>query len=181
MGLGWEDVLLFRRIKSVVRQSRLAVACGLVAAILCGAPAAWAGELVAGLAAYQNGDYARALAEFQPLADEGDITAQYYMGELYLKGQGVPQDFEKAVKWYAMAAEYGHGAAQANLGALLTLGLGTRRDLETAYYWQILSVVWTDTALRRAAFRSLMEVAPQLTEDEKKTLGAAANEAWSLR
>ena len=53
--------------------------------------------------------------------------------------------------------------------------------METAYYWQILSVVWTDTALRRAAFRSLSEVAPQLTEQEKDTLGAAAGEAWSLR
>jgi len=176
-----EGVLLSSIIESVVARCRLGLACGAAVIFLCWAPAASAGELVAGLAAYQNGDYARALAEFQPLADDGDITAQYYMGELYLKGQGVPQDFEKAVEWFALAAEYGHGHAQANLGALLTLGLGTRRDLETAYYWQILSVVWTDTALRRAAFRSLSEVAPQLTEDEKGTLGAAADEAWSLR
>lgn len=169
------------QLESVLRRGRIGFVGGIVALFLGYGQAAWSGEIVAGLAAYQNGDYARALAEFQPLADEGDITAQYYMGELYLQGQGVPQDFEKAVKWFSQAAEYGHGHAQANLGALLTLGLGARRDLETAYYWQILSVVWTDTALRRAAFRSLSEVAPQLTETEKTTLGSAANEAWSLR
>lgn len=164
-----------------VTRNHLAIACTLVLLAFASATSGQAGELVAGLAAYQNGDYDRAREEFLPLADEGDITAQYYMGELFLKGKGVPQDFEKAVEWFALAAEYGHGHAQANLGALLTLGLGTRRDMETAYYWQILSVVWTDTALRRAAFRSLPEVAPQLTADEKNTLGSTAGEAWSLR
>lgn len=173
--------MLLGYFQSVLRRGRMGLICGVTTLFLGWGHTALAGEIVAGLAAYQNGDYARALSEFQSLADEGDITAQYYMGELYLQGQGVPQDFEKAVKWFSLAAEFGHGHAQANLGALLTLGLGTRRDLETAYYWQILSVVWTDTALRRAAFRSLSEVAPQLTANEKTTLGSAANEAWSLR
>ena len=173
--------MLLRFIDRSLARSRRAIALALISLVFAWAAPLKAGELVAGLAAYQNGDYERAREEFKTLADDGDITAQFYMGELYLKGKGVSQDFEKAVEWFAKAAEYGHGHAQANLGALLTLGLGTRRDLETAYYWHILSVVWTDTALRRAAFRSLSEVAPQLTEDEKDTLGAAADEAWSIR
>ena len=33
-----------------------------------------------GLAAYEEGDYAAALREWRPLADEGDLDAQFYLG-----------------------------------------------------------------------------------------------------
>jgi hypothetical protein len=37
---------------------------------------------------------------------------------MYEKGQGVPQDYKEAVKWYRLAAEQGYADAQTNLDAL---------------------------------------------------------------
>jgi hypothetical protein len=55
-------------------------------------------DFQAGLAAYDQGDYATALKEFLPLAQQGDVKAQFNMGILYEKGQGVPQDFQEAFR-----------------------------------------------------------------------------------
>ena len=83
---------------------------------------AWAG-FDEGWAAYQRGDYAIALEEFLPLANDGDARAQYYLGRMYYEGYGVPQDKAAAVKWYRRAAEQGDAGAQATLDSLETTGV----------------------------------------------------------
>ena len=45
-----------------------------------------------GLAAYDADDFAAALKEFTPLAEAGDAYAQYNLGQVYRRGQGVLQD-----------------------------------------------------------------------------------------
>ncbi len=45
-----------------------------------------------GEAAYQRGDYATALREWRPLAEQGNARAQYGLGLMCRKGGGVPQD-----------------------------------------------------------------------------------------
>ena len=50
-----------------------------------------------GLTAYKNGDYATALKEWKPLAEQGDLDAQYNLDLIHRKGLGVPQDDEEAV------------------------------------------------------------------------------------
>ena len=45
-----------------------------------------------GLTAYESGDYATALREWEPLAEQGDADAQFFLGEMYWRGQGVPQN-----------------------------------------------------------------------------------------
>jgi hypothetical protein len=47
-------------------------------------------------AAYKKGDYATAMSEWQDLADLGFASAQYHVGIMYLKGQGVKVDQKKA-------------------------------------------------------------------------------------
>ena len=42
-----------------------------------------AADYEAGVDAYKRGDYATALREFQPLAEQGDADAQYYLGVMY--------------------------------------------------------------------------------------------------
>ena len=61
----------------------------------------------AGLKAYSVGDYEAALEEWRPSAEQGDALAQYNLGFMYSNGEGVPQDYAEAVKWYRMAAEQG--------------------------------------------------------------------------
>ena len=80
---------------------------GLTIALLIGLVApAWAG-VAEGVAAYKRGDYATALREYRPLAEQGDAAAQAALGVIYHYGQGVPQDYAEAVRWYRKAAAQG--------------------------------------------------------------------------
>jgi len=45
-------------------------------------------------------------------AEAGDATAQYNLGVMYSKGEGVAQNDQEAVKWYRLAAEQGHSLSQ---------------------------------------------------------------------
>ena len=49
--------------------------------------------------------------EMRKAAEEGDPVAQRYLGVCYQNGQGVPQDYHEAIKWFRRAAEQGHAAA----------------------------------------------------------------------
>ena len=59
------------------------------------------------VSAYQRGDFLTAAKTFRKLAEQGDAAAQYNLGLMYDNGQGVPQDYAEAVKWYRLAAEQG--------------------------------------------------------------------------
>ena len=57
------------------------------------------------------------------------------LGVMYDNGQGVPQDYKAAVKWYSLAAEQGHAFAQYNLGVSYTNGEGVIQDNVYAHMW----------------------------------------------
>ena len=71
----------------------------------------WSADFQKGLEAAQRGDFATALSEWKPLAEQGDASAQYNLGDMYRIGYGVPQDDKTAVKWYTLAAEQGNANA----------------------------------------------------------------------
>ena len=81
-----------------------------------------------GIAAYKAGDYAVAVQEWRPLAEQGDAGAQANLGYMYEEGQGVPQSYKEAVKWYRKAAEQGNAGGQANLGFMYDNGQGVLQD-----------------------------------------------------
>ncbi len=113
----------------------LALIAALFAGFTLGLTApAWAGWDEA-TAAYQRGDYATALREWRPLAKQGDADAQYNLGIMYERGQGVPQDDAEAVKWYCKAAEQGYASAQFNLGNMYGEGQGVPQDYAEAVKW----------------------------------------------
>lgn len=64
-----------------------------------------------GLMAYQGGNFATALRELRPLAEQGDARAQTLLGLMYRDGQGVPQDFVHAHLWLNLAAAAGQSDA----------------------------------------------------------------------
>jgi TPR repeat protein len=74
-------------------------------------------------------------AEMFELASQGEAYAQYNLGLMYDNGQGVPQDYKAAVKWYSLAAEQGHAFAQYNLGVSYTNGEGVIQDNVYAHMW----------------------------------------------
>lgn len=49
---------------------------------------------------------------FRLAADNGELEAQFWLGEMYLSGMGVPQDLSESVRWYRKAAEQGDAEAQ---------------------------------------------------------------------
>lgn len=76
-------------------------------------------DVKAGVDAWQQGDYARAVGEWQPLAKTGDPDAQFNMGQAYKLGRGVQANLDTAMQWYRKAAAQGHLRASDNLGLLL--------------------------------------------------------------
>lgn len=113
------------------RFSRIFVA----AAALLLAAVAWSGDFKKGWNAYSSTDYATALAEWQELADAGDVNASYGMGLLYGNGFGVDMNDDLALKYYGVAAEKGHADAQFNLAVMHQNGWGVPADDEAANKW----------------------------------------------
>ena len=109
--------------------------CFAVILLLGSAGISWSQDLRRGWIAYQSGDYATALREWEPLAIQGEAFAQFNLGLMYDRGQGVPQDYRVAVKWYRHAAEQGYSYAQFSLGVMYAKGQGVPKDDKTAVKW----------------------------------------------
>ncbi len=106
---------------------------------------AFSADYVRGLIAYGDGDYATALREWQPLAEQGDAEAQFQMGWLYKNGYGVPQNDKQVVEWWELSAEQGYARAQYNLGLMYRKGQGVPQDYKEAVKWYRLSAEQGDT------------------------------------
>ena len=61
----------------------------LLLTLLVGTPA-FSADFQKGLTAAQSGDFATALREWTPLAEQGNAVAQYNLGWMYEHGKGVP-------------------------------------------------------------------------------------------
>ncbi len=88
-----------------------------------------------GYQSYLKGDYDAAYEEWLPLAELGDVEAQFNLGVMYDEGAGVDQDLAIAADWYQKAAEQGFIDAQANLGLMYYRGQGGPRGHEKATDW----------------------------------------------
>jgi TPR repeat protein len=73
-------------------------------------------------------DAARAFALFQEPAIAGMARAQNNLGLLYVRGEGVEQDYERAAQMFQFAAEQGLHAAMTNLGVMYENGFGVPVD-----------------------------------------------------
>jgi hypothetical protein len=60
---------------------------------------------------------------------------QSLLGLMYAFGQGVPQDYQEALRWYHLAAAQGDPQAQFYLGVAYYRGQGVPRDYQEAAKW----------------------------------------------
>jgi hypothetical protein len=97
--------------------------------------------LLKGREAYLKGDFATALKELTPPAEQGEPLAQYYLGRMYQFGLGVPKDVARGVELLGRAAEGGNKDAQYYYGIALALGEGTRKDLTEGLKWMYIAVL----------------------------------------
>ena len=72
------------------------------------ATSAFAQDFQKGFEAYNAGDYATALQEWRPLAEQGNARVQTLLGIMYLRGEGVLQDNVLAHMWLNLGAANGH-------------------------------------------------------------------------
>jgi uncharacterized protein len=114
--------------------SRITLGLATMLSFMAFSPVA-AQDLQKGLDAFNAGDYATALQEFRPLAEQGNAKAQWKVGFMYETGNGVPQDYAEAVKWMRLAAVQGHVIAQYNLGEIYKNGKGVLQDNVIAHMW----------------------------------------------
>jgi len=61
-------------------------------------------------------------------ADQGHARAQASIADMYLNGDGVPQDDAEAVRWYRLAADQGEASGQYGLGYMYGVGQGVPQD-----------------------------------------------------
>ena len=86
--------------------NRLLILSVLLLSLLVGNPA-FSADFQKGVDAYDRRDYATALRELKPVAEQGHARAQYGLGFMYAKGDGVPQNYIRAHMWYNIAAMSG--------------------------------------------------------------------------
>lgn len=82
-----------------------------VALLLVAVPVFAADGFEDGLRYYVSGKTDSALAVWRPLAEGGHANAQFHLGNMYDKGEGVAQNTNEAMKWYSLAASQGHQTA----------------------------------------------------------------------
>ena len=86
-------------------------------------------------AAFQQGDYEKALRLARRLAAQGDARAQSILGLMYYRGRGLPADQSEAVRWFRAAADRGDTSGQFYLGVAFSEGRGVPQDYAEAMKW----------------------------------------------
>ena len=122
------------------------------------------------LEAYSAGDIATAYELWRPLAEHGDVEAQFALGMLYYDGIGVPLDHTESSYWFLQAAEQGFAPAQYNLGNAYKRGEGVRQNDAMAVYW------W-----QKAAAQGLKDAQYNLDTAHREGVGVATDEQPAVR
>lgn len=85
-----------------------------------------------GLAAYTRRDFETAYAKLVPHAEHGVAIAQNTLGRMYLQGDGVAKNTNRALELFRKAASSGLAAALNNLGVMYMAGEAVKRDYAKA-------------------------------------------------
>jgi TPR repeat protein len=72
--------------------------------------------------------------------EANDPDVMYLTGLMFDRGEGVPQDYKEAFRWYVLAAGAGQAEAMNSLGVMYALGHGVSQDHSEAMKW------WTRAA-----------------------------------
>lgn len=87
-------------------------------------------NLSEGIRAFHEGHYDTAIKLLMPLAERGNVEAQYNVANLYLSGEGgkYKPNYDEALKWLKLSAEQDHPQALQELGNLHFYGEGVEQN-----------------------------------------------------
>ncbi len=100
-------------------------------------------------------------------------NALYHVGKCWNEGKYVPQNYEKAAKWFIEADQYENTKARYELGIIYMEGLGVKADNIKAYIWLNKAATGKDTPAN--AYREL--VATGMTKEEIKEAQRLSSES----
>ncbi|WAW00246.1 sel1 repeat family protein [Oxalobacter aliiformigenes] len=80
-------------------------------------------------------DWRAARLRYEKAAENGDLSAQYFLGLMYLTGKGALKNPEKAFDWFLQAARRKLPEAQYWLADCYAHGRGTVKSDREAMYW----------------------------------------------
>lgn len=120
--------------------------------------------------AYNQDDDVEALKWYRLSAEQGNANAQFMIGLMYDRGEGVPENDAEAVKWYRLAAEQGDAEAQYNLGNMYANGEGVPEDLVQAYRWFNLAAAQGNEDAKANKQIALQQMTPPQKAEARKLL-----------
>jgi len=68
-------------------------------------------------------------------AERGDAKAEVQLAYMYSHGEGVPQDYDEALRWRRKAADQGSAGGEDGLGHMYYYGQGVQQDYAEAFRW----------------------------------------------
>lgn len=109
-------------------------------------------------------------------ADKGQAVAQYRLGTMYERGQGVATDSAKAIHWYEMAASQGNRKAMHNLAVAYASGPVAKRNMTESARWftKAAALGLSDSQFNLAVLYERGEGVPQSLTDAYKWYAIAA-------
>ena len=78
-------------------------------------------------------DYDGAKKCLQTMVGNGVFDALSLIGDMYAKGEGVEQNYDKALEYYNLALEHGCVKANCHIAHLYYYGLGVKQDYKKAF------------------------------------------------
>lgn len=114
----------------------------LVTSIFSFQSTAWADlteqQLQQGIEAVEKEDYQTALKLWEPLAEQGDVSAQFSLGSMYYfmyqKDPNIEKPYiGKSIDWYEKAAKQGHVEAQSYLAGIYENVMGNYAEAMKLY------------------------------------------------
>jgi TPR repeat protein len=85
--------------------------------------------------AIEENKFDDAVLILKELSEKGDARAMNKLGELYLFGNGVSFDPQKAYEYFLASANKGDSGGQYDVGNLYMTGIGVPRDVAKAVEW----------------------------------------------
>jgi hypothetical protein len=113
-------------------------------------------------------------------AVQGDLNAQFSIGQDYLDGKGIePQlpvneRLSKAARWFRRAAENGHAASQYRLATLYELGQGAPKDVAE-------SMIWYERAAEKGHVKAMHNLAVLAITGNGKSANYLTAAKWFAR
>jgi len=109
-------------------------------------------------------------------AEKGQAVAQYRLGTLYERGQGIPADSTKAAHWYELAANQGNRKAMHNLAVSYAGGAAGKKNMAEAARWfaKAAALGLSDSQFNLAVLYERGDGVPQSLSDAYKWYSIAA-------